>query len=70
MSLSSSLNRLKSSARDLRLLWDRTTSKWDDTVSRDFEERHLVTLERRVKEASDAIARMGKLVSKAERDCR
>jgi hypothetical protein len=70
MSLSSSLNRLKSSARDLRLLWDRTTSKWDDTVSRDFEERHLVTLERRVKEASDAIARMGNLVSKAERDCR
>ena len=70
MSLSSSLTRLKSSSRDLRLLWDRTTSKWDDNVSREFEERHLVTLERRIKEAGDAIARMGELVSRAQRDCR
>lgn len=43
--------KLQNEIKTLRAHWDRSRSEWDDPVSRDFEERQLVPLERAVAQA-------------------
>ncbi|HEX2972331.1 MAG TPA: hypothetical protein VHP11_08350 [Tepidisphaeraceae bacterium] len=60
---------LTKAMKQLRLQWTQTTSEWHDTMSKDFEEKHLLTLEMDLKSALSAMDHMATLLQQAHRDC-
>lgn len=69
MGLNASRTRLHANLSELMARWDRAKSKWDDARSRDFEQRHLLTLEPKVRHAIDAMEHMGEILMRAAREC-
>jgi hypothetical protein len=55
--------------KELVLHWQETKAAWDDPVSRDFEQRHLVPLQMDLKMATAAMAQMAQLLDRIRQDC-
>ncbi len=69
MSLQASRVRLEHALQELLVRWDEVKARWDDAMSRDFEERHLRPLEPRIRNAMAAMEKMAEKLDRARRDC-
>jgi hypothetical protein len=49
--------------------WEETKAAWDDPVSRDFEQRHVVPMQMDLKIATAAMGQMAQLLDRIRRDC-
>ena len=61
--------RLQHAFKDLREKWDITRESWDDQVARDFEKKHLDTLEHLVKHTIVGMDKLSETLAKIRRQC-
>ncbi len=54
---------------NLQVAWLQVTESWDDSVSKNFQERYLETLIPEVKKSLDSINRMQLLLKQASKEC-
>lgn len=69
MSLSVGRTKLLTSLKDLRARWDRVRMKWDDPMSKEFQQQFLDPLEGKVRSGVSAMEHMYDIVLQARRDC-
>jgi hypothetical protein len=69
MSLQDSKGKLIYAGRKLRLHWDETLCRWNDSVSRDFARMHLEPLEPKLVDAAQAIERLADVLDQAQKEC-
>ena len=69
LSLHSSAIRLKSAMKTLQLKWDQTRESWDDQVSQEFEEQHILPLETQVQAVLIGIDELGEVLRQALQEC-
>ena len=55
--------------KELLQHWEETRAVWNDPVSRDFEQRHLIPLQMDLKIATAAIGQMSQLLDWIRQDC-
>jgi len=55
--------------KELLLHWQETKVVWNDPVSRDFEQRHVVPLQMDLKITTAAMGQMAQLLDRIRRDC-
>jgi hypothetical protein len=60
---------LAKAMKELRLRCSDATSGWTDSMSKEFEEKHLVLLEMDLKTALSAMDHMATLLQQIQRDC-
>jgi hypothetical protein len=60
---------LHEALRNLNLRWDETQSRWDDSVSRKFEEDHLAHLRKQYGLTLRAVEQLAHALATAEREC-
>ncbi|MCA9291347.1 MAG: hypothetical protein KDA25_09465 [Phycisphaerales bacterium] len=70
MGMQTGRTKLENSMKELLLYWERTNEVWDDAASQDFEVRHLLPLEPKIRTAVSAMERMAALLHQARNDCR
>ena len=61
--------KLRKASKLLELAWEDTQQQWDDATTAAFEEKFLVELRPKVKDALDATARISELLSRAQHEC-
>jgi hypothetical protein len=66
--MNANANRLHSALQTLRIHWESSRDDWDDAVSRDFEERHILPVETQVNAVLGAMERLAQTFSKARRE--
>ena len=69
MSVHEGGGQLGKAMKELLLHWEETKAAWDDPVSRDFEQRHLIPLQMDLKMATAAMGQMALLLDRIYRDC-
>jgi hypothetical protein len=62
-------HRIKYSLRNLLEHWDQVKALWDDEVSRQFELRQLVPLERAVNSAVKGIEDLAETAARVRKEC-
>jgi hypothetical protein len=55
--------------KELMGRWNETRSSWDDSVSKAFEEKHLLPMEQDLRNALSAMDHMAQVLSAIRRDC-
>jgi hypothetical protein len=55
--------------KDLATRWEEVKSVWDDSVRREFEERHWQALEAHVRAAERAMDQLGTVMVQVRHDC-
>jgi hypothetical protein len=69
MSLSIGSSKLNLALKTLRLRWDETKGRWNDPVSKAFEENHVDTLDGQVMSTLRGIDRLGQVLAQAQHEC-
>jgi len=69
MSMGTSRTKLISAVKDLHIRWDRVKTRWNDPVSKEFEEEFLASLEGKVRGSVQAIEDMDALLRRARKEC-
>ncbi len=69
MSMGVSRARLNASMKRLLVHWEIVKTQWDDPVSREFETKHLKSLEPAVRGTANAMEKMEAILARARRDC-
>ncbi len=67
--LSNGAGRIRHALETLEVVWNESSSQWNDAVSRHFREHHLEPIVPQLKLALDAVSRMDLLIDEVERDC-
>jgi hypothetical protein len=60
---------LRQALKILRLRWEETKLQWNDQVSQEFEEKHLVELERQCQQTVEHIGRLAQVLGKCYQEC-
>ena len=61
---------IESSWQPLKQKWESTTSVWDDSVSREFEEKFLLPLAAQINQTQSALENLANVVAQAQRNVR
>lgn len=69
MALTSSTGKLNHGMKNLLLSWEQTKARWNDPVSRAFENDFIEPLQDQVRIAMRALDQLGLKVDQAIRDC-
>lgn len=69
MALAAGTGKLHHSFKVLLAQWEDVKARWDDPVSRVFEEQYLVALEKQLAVALRDIDRLGQQLSRARQEC-
>ena len=69
MSSSGGSNKLNYAIKTLRAKWDEVEMHWRDGVRREFEEHHLVPLERQVEVTLRGMHDIADVLARVRRDC-
>jgi hypothetical protein len=69
MSVSSSRAKLQEASKLLLGRWRSTKAYWRDQPSRQFEEKHIELIMRKMREADKALSELERLLNVARRDC-
>lgn len=69
MSVAGGRMRMDLAIKDLRTRWAHVTQRWDDPVSRAFEDNYLVPLENAARLAGGALDKMRDAIARARREC-
>lgn len=67
--LGSPAGKIRDALKKLRRQWEETKEVWDDVTRREFEENHLVPLERKCLQALEAISRLAPTLDHIHRAC-
>ncbi|MHC4443249.1 MAG: hypothetical protein ACYTF1_09390 [Planctomycetota bacterium] len=62
--------KIKDASKALRARWNSTKGLWRDEVSRNFEEKHLDPLLKKLRNAEEALSHMDEVLNQLRRDCR
>ncbi len=60
---------MQQSLKMLRLRWEETKSEWTDAMSLEFEEKHLVDLERQWQLTVEHLGRLSHVLSRCYQEC-
>jgi len=60
---------MQQSLKMLRLRWEETKSEWTDAMSLEFEEKHLVDLERQWQLTVEHLGRLAHVLSRCYQEC-
>ncbi|HSW46744.1 MAG TPA: hypothetical protein VLM89_14375 [Phycisphaerae bacterium] len=60
---------LSKAMKELLARWEETRAAWDDPVSRDFDQKHIVPLQIDLRTAATAMGQMSLLIGRIRRDC-
>jgi hypothetical protein len=69
MDFTTGSSKLGLALKTLRLQWEETKTRWDDPVSRAFEEQHLVLLDEQVQTTLRGLDRLTGAFLQARQDC-
>jgi hypothetical protein len=69
MALNTGSSKLNLALKTLRMHWDETNSRWNDPVSRAFEENHWLPLEAQVMSTLRGIDQLAQALASAQQEC-
>lgn len=69
MALAAGTGKLHHALKVLLAQWEDVKGRWDDPVSRVFEEQYLVTLEKQITVALRDMDRLGQQLARARQEC-
>jgi len=69
MSVAGGRVRMDMAIKDLRIRWNHVAERWNDPVSRAFEENYLDALDTAARIAGGALDKMREVIERARREC-
>ncbi len=69
MSVSSSRGTLVASGKQLKISWEQTKQFWQDSKSRDFEERYLLPLFQELDRSGSLLEELDRALYQIRKDC-